>query len=421
MDSKRCPAFVLTANKFPQTRFGMVGEKSRCLSQRALLLCITAIIIGNEISLLAIGSVQRSNRAEYNVVGLGLNWIQFGGIRRGLIGSITYILCIKLQYAPFIVYGASCLAFGLMSFFMLRRMTVYAINYIPYLIIFLALLLFWSRDIGRTDMLLGAVFITAALALVDGRIILASLFIAGGALVHEVGAIYGIPLLAAILIDRRRYTYFRLKNLAPAAFIIAASVVIYALILISPRSDNPTIVATILSEDPSIHLDYLTSLAFYDNLGGVRALKTSICTVAGANRFYQLAAALLMIFIAVNSINATRRINWIEPVTASVPPLIFVWASAQDMSRWTTLAILNVWIVSAVRRYAPAEEDGGGRRVWERVIYAAVIVLLLHPKLGYDFYSSPLIQKAIVIAVGPPIYKTQEQCDPNWLSLLSQK
>ena len=395
-----------------------------------MFLCITAVAIGNAILLLATiihydhngaESVQPALRIAYNVVGLGINWIQFGGVRRGLVGSIIYLGGFELRYAPLILYGASYLAFIMMSFFMLRRMTINANSYLPFLLIFAALLLFWSRDIGRTDMLVAAILIAAALALVDGRIVLASLFIAVGVLVHEAAAIYGLPLLAAILTGKRRYTRFRLDTLVSSAAIIAAGVAIYGLIPIAPHSDNRTIVATITSEDPSIHLDqYTVSLAFYDNLGGMRALETSICTIYGLNHFVQLFIALMMISVAIISLNGMRRVEWIHPVIASFLPIIFLWAIAEDMSRWVTLAIFNVWIVSAVWNSAPVE-DGGRRWVWARVVCAAAIASLLYPRVGYDWYPSPLIEKAIEVAIGHPDYKTQEQCDPGWLSLLSQK
>lgn len=402
----------------------------RSLSKRTLFFCISAIAIGNAILLLAQityfqrkgpGIVERALHLDYNVVGLGINWIQFGGVRRGLAGSIIYLTGIKLQYAPFILYGASYIAFILLSFFMLKRMASIRVStLVPFLLIFAALLLFWSRDIGRTDMLVAAILIAAALALVEGRSLLASLFIAVGALVHEASAIYGLPLLAAILIDNRRYTRFRLDRLAYSAAIIAAGVVIYGLIPIAHHSDNRTIVATITSEAPSIQIDQFTSMAFYYDLGGLRAWKTSICRIAGPNHFFQLLIALMMISITIFSLNGRRWIKWIQPAIASVPPIIFLWAAADDMSRWVTLSILNVWIVSAARNYQPVE-DGGRRLLRARVICAAVIVPLLYPKTGYDWYPSALIQTAIEVASGRHFYRTQEECDPGWLSVLSQK
>jgi hypothetical protein len=120
---------------------------------------------------------------EYNIVALAINYIQFGAVPRGLLGSIIYLSHVKLIYAPIIVQGASTAALIILSFFMLRRMTVRWVDYFPFLIVLTVLLWYWATDIGRTDIVVAVILVAAALALGDGRILLASSFLAIGVLI----------------------------------------------------------------------------------------------------------------------------------------------------------------------------------------------------------------------------------------------
>ena len=86
------------------------------------------------------------------------------------------------------------------------------------------------------------------------------------------------------------------------------------------------------------------------------------------------------------------------------------------MSRWVALGILNIWIFCAIRNCAPFEHESR-RWVWARVLCAAAMAPILYPKTVYVsgnyLYPSPVLEKVLETAIGPPIYKTQEDCDPN--------
>ena len=140
-----------------------------------------------------------------NLVGLGLNYIQFGAVRRGLAGSILYLSGVNLVAGARLVYWVSYILFLSLAYLILKRMTAVARFFVPFVIILAALLLFWSTDIGRTDMLIAAILAGAALAAIDGRIITASVCVGAGYTVHEAVAIFGLPLLFAILLDEDRY------------------------------------------------------------------------------------------------------------------------------------------------------------------------------------------------------------------------
>jgi hypothetical protein len=395
-----------------------IGSDRNRLSQTELILALLSIAI-----LLAIKyKWWWGIRMGYNTVGLAINYIQFGAVRRGLLGSIIYLSHIKLSYAPSILYATSTAALIILSFFMLRRMTVHGVDYFPFVIVLAALLLFWSNDVGRTDIVVAVILVTAALALVDGRILLASSFLAIGVLIHEVAGIYGLPLLAAILIDSDRYKQFSLKSLAASGAILSVVAIIYVALAILPHSSNKVIVTTITSENPGFSLDnYLTSLAFYADLGGVRTIRATLCTMNGAHRLIQPFIALTIIALTVFALSQARRIKWTLPIVASMPSILFLWMTAIDTSRWTALGVLNAWTVCAVRNWKLAEDD---RWAWARVICAAAILLALYPnvvRIRWSIvYASSLIEGAIEKAIGYPAYKTMDECDPTWRSVLSQ-
>jgi hypothetical protein len=400
--------------------FTIGGDRNR-LSQTELILALLSIAI-----LLAIKFYHqwRSEiRMDYNTVGLAINYIQFGAVHRGLLGSIIYLSHVKLSYAPSILLAMSTAALIILSFFMLSRTNVRVAEYLPFVIVLAALLLYWSTDLGRPDIVVAVILVMDALALVDGRILLASSFLAIGVLIHEVAVIYGLPLLAAILIYSDRYKQFSLKSLATSAVILSIGAIIYVAIGILPHSSNRVVVTTITSENPLLSLDSdPASLAFYAGLGGVRTIRATLCTMTGAHRLIQPFIALAMIVLTVVALSQAHRIKWILPIMASMPSILFLWMSAIDTSRWTALGVLNVWIVCAVRNWEPVEPDR--RWAWARVICAGAIVPALYPNVvripWYIVYASPLIESAIEKAIDYPAYKTMDECDPTWRSVLSQ-
>src|SRR4029077_5231103 len=121
-------------------RVEIIQDRKR-LSQNELILYLSLIAIAA--LLVCVYYLRRgiySPRIGYNIVDLLINYIQFGAVRRGLSGSIVYLSGIDLAHVPFVLYGVSAVALVVASFFLLRRMTTYAIEYIPFLIFLAGLL-----------------------------------------------------------------------------------------------------------------------------------------------------------------------------------------------------------------------------------------------------------------------------------------
>jgi hypothetical protein len=358
-----------------------------------------------------------------NLVGLGLNYIQFGAVRRGLAGSIVYLSGVNLVAGARLVYWISYILFLSLAYLILKRMTAVARFFVPFVIILAALLLFWSTDIGRTDMLVAAILAGAALAAIDGRIITASVCVGAGFTVHEAVAIYGLPLVFAILLDQDRYKNVRLSSAAIGGAIIVVSFVAGSLIIpLLPHSDPKTIVQTIKSELPSSYLNESTDQSFFFLLTGARGVQMVQCAIQhSVHYFLHPFVAIFMIALTTFSLSGLRHLRWTAPAVASVPPMLLLWLIASDMSRWTAFSILNVWIVCAARGRVPADNGSG----WPlaRTASAVAVVILLYPSTVSVFpaygFPSPLIEKAVESILGPAEFRHFDDCDPTWRSVLT--
>jgi len=201
---------------------------------------------------------------DSNLVAIAFNYIQFGAVCRGLVGSIVYLSGVNLVTGAYLIYWISYILFLLPAYFILNRMATVTSFFVPFVVILAALLLFWSTDIGRTDMLVAAILAGAALAAIEGKIISASVCVAAGFLIHEAVAIYGLPLLIAILLDEDRYKDVKLSYTAIGGAIIVAGFAVGTLVIpLLPHSDPKTIVQTIKSEIPSIYISGSTDQAFF--------------------------------------------------------------------------------------------------------------------------------------------------------------
>jgi hypothetical protein len=382
------------------------------------------------VAIFAVRLVQKVHKGlviDYDVVNLGVNYFQFGFVRRALPGSIIHLLGIHLVSGAYLVYSVSLILVLLLSYLILRRVQAATGAYLPFAIVLAALLLAWSTY-GHIDMLVAAILMLAALAASDGALITASLWLALGLAVHEEAMIYGLPLIAANLLDQGRYQTLKSRPAAIGAAIIVASLAIYAAAPLLSHSDPKTIVDAILSELPDqYHGNIITDMALYNLVGGARALSANRCVVQyNVHYFIQPLVAILLILLTIYSLSDKRRLSWTPPALAGIPPMLFLWIAGTDMGRWTILSIFNVWTVCAARNFAPVAEEP--RWPWTRIGAAAAVLVLLYPGIAGPihlvqipvFVPSPLVEKAVEIVLGPPKVGDFDHCDPEWRSVLGR-
>jgi hypothetical protein len=366
----------------------------------------------------------RGNHLDYNIIWLAVNYFQFGAMRRALIGSVIYMSGVNLVTAAYLLYGISVILVLIFAYAFIKRVMEAGGNPFPFVLILGALLLFWSEDFGRTDILIAAILLAAALALIDGRIVLASLCLAIGFQVHEATAIYGLPLAAALLLQGNRYKNYTSTAWSLASTILFGGIAFYVAVSFMPRASNDFIVETISSRLPeNFHIESINSnFALFAMLGGIRAAVDSICIVSPSIHHYlNPFVALLMVALALASMSGFRSSRWALSAIATVPSVVILWLTANDMGRWAALAIFNVWILCASSDLEPMRAVR--RWAWIRVAGAAVIIPLLFPltiPLHFFYaYPSPLIEGAIEKLIGHPALRTFEECDPTWRASLS--
>jgi hypothetical protein len=373
------------------------------------------------------GRRSQGRHLEYHLIWLANNYFQFGAMRRALVGSVIYVSGVGLVTAAYLLYGISLFLVLLFAYVFLRRITQAGGALLPFALILGALLLFWSEEVGQTDILVAAILLAAALALIDGWVVLASLCLAIGFQIHEVTAIYGLPLAAALLLQGSRYKQYRSAAGAIASLILIGGILFYAAVSFLPRASDHFIAETIRLRLPvNYPFDSMTSrFAMFAMLGGIRGAVDSVCLVSHSIHHYiNPLIALLMVALAGAAMSGGARLRWAPTMIATVPPIVFLWLTAIDMGRWAALAILNVWILCASSYFEPARGVRGvKRRAWVRAAGAAAIVPLLFPlTIPVHFfanYPSPLIEGGIEKLIGHPTIKTFDECDPTWRASLS--
>jgi hypothetical protein len=388
-----------------------------------LLLCVSLFVIAIG-KLFFDGRRLKGHHLDYNLIWLAANYFQFGAMRRALVGSVIYLSGFNLVTSAYFLYLISVflvLAFVCVIF---KRIMEAGGIISPFSLIIGALILFWSEDVGRTDVLVAAILLASAVALVDGKIVMASICLAIGFQVHEVTAIYGLPLAAALLLQGNRYKRYRFTAGTIASLILICGIVFYAALSFLPRAPNSFIAETISSRLPTNYrIDSVNSnFAMFAMLGGIRAAVDSVCIVSPSIHHYlKPFIALLMVAVAVASMSGFRTSTWALSMIATVPPIVFLWLTANDMGRWAALAILNVWIVCASDHFEPMR--GVRRWTWVRVAGAAAIIPLLFPltiPVHFFFaYPSPLIEGGIEKLIGHPAVRTFDECDPTWRASFS--
>ena len=363
----------------------------------------------------------------YHAATLAFNYFDFGFVRRGLAGSVVSLLGPDrlLGTAIFHVLCAAAVAGGAAALFLHLRLR--AGERLLYVLLFVALMLRWAEDPGRTDLAVAALLIAAGLAF-QARLLLVACLCVGVSLgIHETGLIFGVSLLAALLLDGGRWRQVTRRNATAGVLVLSTFIALYVLLGTLPQADVPTMVSVVRSRFPRHeYVDW----AIYFAVSGGRGVRTSVCQNLGDPTYpLHLATGLGVIGLFITLLRRRTRPSLAAALLAAVPPVLVLSIVANDLSRWTVLAALNVWILSAV---AAAESDLGGdagARSWQRTSLrlgvAVLVIPLIHPKTWRIedpiFSPSPVIDRLVQELGGPrtPRFAAAlARCDSEWRSVL---
>jgi hypothetical protein len=348
---------------------------------------------------------------------LGFNYFEFGPIRRGLAGSIVYLLSPDILKASTWFFMLSAAAVTLPVLWLYRRLGLAPITRFAFAVTMMAIMLRWAGDIGRVDMLVAASIAVAAIAAIHGRLGLAGLMVGIGLMVHETSLIFGAPLLLAILMRPGAWSALSNASKRRGAAALLLSVALYAGMAYLPHASDTTMSEVVRAKfAPTKYVDW----AVYFALSGTRGLRTNLCqNLADPTYWMHPAGGLLLIALTMMALGWNLRREVTLTALAAVPAFIFLSIITNDISRWAMFAMFNVWLLHAV-----AHHREGRRTISERgALLAAVALLVLTsnriaPKPTLIYSPSPVLERIAVLLFRTPLTPTVEEalarCDPTW-------
>jgi len=167
---------------------------------------------------------------------LGFNYFELGAIRRGLGGSIVYLLSPDILVGTTAFFYLSAFAVCVGSALLFARLDLPWPQRLAFGVAMAAIMLRWAEDIGRTDMAIAALLAAATLAVLRARFLAAVLFVCVGLFIHELSVIFGIPLIAALMADGRLDKVGKKERWA-IVLAIAVTASLYLAVIALPSAD----------------------------------------------------------------------------------------------------------------------------------------------------------------------------------------
>ena len=363
--------------------------------------------------------------SPYNIAVLTPNYFDNGFIRRGLGGSIMYLIDggsaahAGSAAAIYQLFGAVMLALPMAL--MLRRLMARDDRLWRWFALFMLvspqLFWGWSREPGRSDMLICGIIAWSVLATLGRRYIVAALLLFIGSLIHETAIIYGGPMLVALWFLAFRQGKATLAHGAGALALLLGLLIVAALAQLQLGDDVTRIAATVRGARLVADNARIFDIGTYLTWGGFRAIDTSLC-MAFSDRAVPWVIAACFVVLLVNCRVLFDRSLLVKCLLGFVAlvPMIFMSAIAIDHGRWLMFAVANAWIaVVAVRAMGieTAQPTVRDRRISGALLAALV---LMGPASAH--YPSYLAEKLVPRIFTDNHPKWLQDCTPDWQATL---
>jgi hypothetical protein len=348
---------------------------------------------------------------------LAFNYFEFGPIRRGLAGSIVYLLDPDVLKASTLFFMLSAAAVTLPVVWLYRALALSRMARFAFAATIVAIMLRWAGDVARTDMLVAAGIAAAAIATTRGRLGLAALMLGIGLMVHETSLIFGAPLLLAILMRPGAWSELSTASKWRGGAVLLLSLAVYGGMTYLPHASGTMMSEVVRAKfAPAKYVDW----AVYFALSGERGLRTNLCqNWADPTYWMHPAGGLLLVALTTMALGWNLRREGALTAFAAIPALIFLSIVTNDISRWAMFAMFNVWLLHAV-----AHDREGRRTITERgaLLAAVAILVLTSNRLGTErtlvYSPSPVLERIAVRLFRSPPTPTFEEaligCDPTW-------
>jgi len=386
----------------------------------AVLVACRRSIIG----LLRYSPYQFSDISPYNIAVVTPNYFDNGFIRRGLGGSITYLIDGSASHpasslAIYQLIGAIFFAFPMAL--LLRQLMVRGDRLWGWfaLVMLVSPQLFWgwSREPGRSDMIVCGFIAWSVLAALRGRFVIAALVLFVGSQVHETAVIYGTPMLVALWFVAWRQGKAKVSDGVVAVLLLAALLAAAALAQLRWGDDVAQVTATMRGARLVADHARLFDVAAYLTWGGFVAISTSWCMEFSDAPVPWVIAAGFVVLLVYFRVLFSR--TWLAKgvlAFAALVPMVFMSAIAFDHGRWLIFAVANAWLAAVALRLVGTETVLPTAREWR--ISGALLVFLVLMGPGSSHYPSFLAEK-----LAPRLFpnnhpKWLADCAPDWAARL---
>jgi hypothetical protein len=366
----------------------------------------------------------------YQAATNAFNYPEFGFVRRGLAGTLIFWSGLDPLSGSVALHLVSAASLAALGCWLIHRSGRGVLEQAVHAGVLLVLVMFWAEDAGRIDMAVATLLAAGAMALHARRPVWAALALVLALAVHENGFIFGLPLALAVVLGQGRDAWRdRRGALMAGVGVIALVTLAYAFFDRLPRASNAEIAETIRGRLPT-HV--LVEWAIYFATSGMRGVRASICQNLEINPNYglQIVCAMVVLAVATTCLAGRDRRAWPLVALAALPPLAFLIAVANDMSRWTMLACFNAWLITLLRPSGAAVPPAAHWRVpMLRFALVGVLLVLSHPKVPLrapiPIYSPSPFLEYLAMRAGAPttpdVGVALEHCDPAWREVLQQR
>jgi hypothetical protein len=368
----------------------------------------------------------------YNHALLVPNYADNGFIRRGLGGTIAYLLDggsnahSGVSLALFHLLCAMFLAVPLAL--LLRRLAARGDRQWPWFALFLAaspqLFWGWSSDAGRADMLVVGFIAWSLVAILDGRFWLAALVLVTGSLAHETAIIFGGPLLVGLWFVAHRRGTASLGQGATALLLLSGLLALSMIAQAAWSDDLAGIAATVHAGLglPAIVAGVVVPLnpadfATFLNWAGPAAPRATLCGAATEKSLpFVVASSVIVLLLNFRVLgDRTLLMKGVFAFTALFP-MIFISIVAVDWGRWLMFAVANAWLAAVAVRLM-AVETGPPETRRDLAISLGILAVLF--AMGpANFRTASMVTRMTEERVfGPWPGLSGEwltRCDPDW-------
>lgn len=357
----------------------------------------------------------------YHAGTLAFNYFEMGAVRRGLGGSMVYLLADNPLLGTALFHWVWAAAVAVPFTWLVLRVDGPWHRRMAFALVALFIMNRWGEDAGRIDIAVAALLGGAALAVLQRRLAWAAAAVGVGLFIHEASFIYGVPLLAALVWRMGGGSAFDARSRHAALAVLAAALGLYGVLPLLPHAAPQTMVEIVQAKFPprNVHVN----LAIYFAVSGVRGVQASICQNRVDPTYWAHPLGGLIVLAACYlALAGEAKREWPAVLLAALPPLVFLSGVANDVARWTNLAAFNAWLVLAATPMPRRQTEG---LVFLSGACALAFLVLTNPlliRVKYPIYTgSPLVQKVVDRLTGTTTLSPTgalRRCDPAWHEVL---